>query len=120
VVATDHRHLGRARDAGLRGRLRHNVQVQVGDLWVRYAHLEAVLVNDGDQVAPGTVLGREGSTGFSIGPYLHFEVDRAALTHSSEFRQHVRHGRSTRRRLATPGLPACHPAAVRAGRKGHR
>jgi murein DD-endopeptidase MepM/ murein hydrolase activator NlpD len=48
----------------------------VGDLWVRYAHLEAVLVSDGDLVAPGTVLGLEGSTGFSTGPHLHFEVDR--------------------------------------------
>jgi murein DD-endopeptidase MepM/ murein hydrolase activator NlpD len=48
----------------------------VGDLWVRYAHLEAVLVSDGDQVAPGTVLGLKGSTGFSTGPHLRFEVDR--------------------------------------------
>ena len=43
----------------------NNVQVQVGDRWVRYAHLEAVLVSDGDQVAPGTLIGLEGSTGFS-------------------------------------------------------
>ncbi len=54
----------------------NNVQVQVGDLWIRYAHLESVLVSDGDQVAAGTVLGLEGSTGFSTGPHLHFEVDR--------------------------------------------
>ena len=51
-----------------------DVQVQVGDLWVRYAHLEAVLVGDGDVVGPGTVVGLEGSTGFSTGPHLHFEV----------------------------------------------
>ena len=49
---------------------------KVGDLWVRYAHLEAVMVGEGDQVAPGTVVGVEGSTGFSTGPHLHFEVDR--------------------------------------------
>ena len=42
----------------------NHVQVQVGDLRVRYAYLEAVLVHDGHQVAPGTVLGLEGSTGF--------------------------------------------------------
>ncbi len=62
---------------GYGGGFGNNVQVQVGDLWVRYAHLEAVLVSDGDQVAPGIVLGLEGATGFSTGPHLHFEVDRA-------------------------------------------
>jgi murein DD-endopeptidase MepM/ murein hydrolase activator NlpD len=61
---------------GYGGGFGNNVQVQVGDLWVRYAHLEAVLVNDGDQVTPGTVLGQEGSTGFPIGPHVHFEIDR--------------------------------------------
>ena len=50
---------------GYGGGFGNNVQVQVGDLWVRYAHLEAVLVSDGDVVAPGTVVGLEGSTGFS-------------------------------------------------------
>jgi murein DD-endopeptidase MepM/ murein hydrolase activator NlpD len=29
-------------------------------------HLEAALVSDGDQVAPGTVLGPKGSTGFGV------------------------------------------------------
>jgi murein DD-endopeptidase MepM/ murein hydrolase activator NlpD len=48
----------------------------VGGPLVRYAHLEAVLVSDGDPVVPGMVLGLEGSTGFSTGPHLHFEVDR--------------------------------------------
>ncbi len=61
---------------GYGGGVSNNVQVQVGDLWVRYAHLEAVLVGDGDQAASGTVLGLEGPTGFSTGPHLHFEVDR--------------------------------------------
>jgi murein DD-endopeptidase MepM/ murein hydrolase activator NlpD len=61
---------------GYGGGFGNNVQVQVGNLWVRYAHLEATLVSDGDQVASGTVLGLEGSTGFSTGPHLHFEVDR--------------------------------------------
>ncbi len=69
---------------GYGGGFGNNVQVQVGNLWVRYAHLEAVLVSDGDHVTPGTVLGLEGSTGFSTGPHLHFEVDRGcpAVTYS--------------------------------------
>jgi murein DD-endopeptidase MepM/ murein hydrolase activator NlpD len=50
--------------------------VQIGNLWVHYARLEAVLVSDGDHVASGTVLGLEGSTGLSTGPHVHFEVDR--------------------------------------------
>ena len=54
----------------------NNVQVQVGVEWIRYAHMEAVLVADGEVAAPGTLLGLEGSTGFSTGPHLHFEVDR--------------------------------------------
>ena len=61
---------------GYGGGFGNNVQVRVADLWVRYAHLEAVLVSDGDGVAQGTMLGLEGSTGFSTGPHLHFEVDR--------------------------------------------
>lgn len=41
-----------------------------------YAHLKngSVQVNDGDQVECGTPLGRVGSSGFSTGPHLHFEV----------------------------------------------
>jgi murein DD-endopeptidase MepM/ murein hydrolase activator NlpD len=60
---------------GYGGGFGNKVQVRVGDLWIRYAHLETVLVGDGDP-APGTVLGLEGSTGFSTGPHLHFEIDR--------------------------------------------
>ena len=39
-----------------------------------YAHLSQVLVIAGDQVHAGALLGREGSTGASTGPHLHFEV----------------------------------------------
>ncbi|MGH8825130.1 MAG: M23 family metallopeptidase [Jiangellaceae bacterium] len=40
----------------------------------RYAHLARALVNQGDRVAGGEVIGRIGSTGLSTGPHLHFEV----------------------------------------------
>jgi murein DD-endopeptidase MepM/ murein hydrolase activator NlpD len=40
----------------------------------RYAHLSKRLVQPGDQVERGGVLGEVGSTGRSTGPHLHYEV----------------------------------------------
>jgi len=39
-----------------------------------YAHLCKIAVSSGDNVAKGDVVGYEGTTGFSTGPHLHFEV----------------------------------------------
>lgn len=45
-----------------------------GGLSTRYGHLSAINVAPGQQVAPGMVVGRVGSTGRSTGPHLHYEV----------------------------------------------
>jgi len=64
----------------------NNVVVKVatpsGIYYVRYAHLAAIAVADGAEVAIGDLLGWEGSTGFWTGPHLHFETDlgKASVT----------------------------------------
>ena len=45
-----------------------------GGLSTRYAHLSAISVAPGQQLAPGAVVGKVGSTGRSTGPHLHYEV----------------------------------------------
>jgi murein DD-endopeptidase MepM/ murein hydrolase activator NlpD len=47
-----------------------------GGFETRYAHLNTLKVNVGDQVQASGVLGTVGSTGHSTGPHLHFEVIR--------------------------------------------
>lgn len=42
----------------------------------RYAHMNEILVDPGDVVRRGDVIGRVGSTGRSTGPHLHYEVFR--------------------------------------------
>lgn len=39
-----------------------------------YGHLDQVLVHQGERVKQGDAIGLEGSTGYSTGPHVHFEV----------------------------------------------
>jgi murein DD-endopeptidase MepM/ murein hydrolase activator NlpD len=65
----------------------NNVVVEVatakGTYFVRYAHLAAIAVADGAQVAIDDLLGWEGSTGFSTGAHLHFETDLGSASVSA-------------------------------------
>ncbi|MDQ6897968.1 MAG: M23 family metallopeptidase [Candidatus Dormibacteraeota bacterium] len=51
-----------------------------GHVFIRYAHMSATAVQDGTPVQVGDLLGWEGSTGYSTGPHLHFEVDVGAMS----------------------------------------
>lgn len=47
-----------------------------GGIETSYSHLSAALVNPGERVAAGQVIGRIGNSGWSTGPHLFFEVRR--------------------------------------------
>ncbi len=66
---------GRVTHAGSMGGYGIMVEIDHGNgLTTRYAHMSEALVEEGQDVAKGAVLGRIGSSGRSTGPHLHYEV----------------------------------------------
>jgi murein DD-endopeptidase MepM/ murein hydrolase activator NlpD len=66
---------GRVVRAGPAGGYGIMVEIDHGNgLATRYAHMSEALVEEGEAVDKGAVLGRLGSTGRSTGPHLHYEV----------------------------------------------
>jgi len=57
------------RGYGLYIKLDHGAELET-----RYAHLSRLAVGAGDRVEKGEVIGYVGSTGWSTGPHLHYEV----------------------------------------------
>lgn len=46
-------------------------------LYGGYMHLSKVVVKRGQRVAKGELIGYSGNTGFSTGPHLHYEIQKA-------------------------------------------
>ncbi len=54
--------------------IQHDFGYQGENLWTLYAHLSAVLVEQGQYLQSGEVIGLVGETGRVSGPHVHFEV----------------------------------------------
>ncbi len=66
---------GKVVSAGSSGGYGLMVEIDHGNgITTRYAHLSAIIVQEGESVPAKKVIGRVGSTGRSTGPHLHYEV----------------------------------------------
>ncbi|MFN3719428.1 MAG: peptidoglycan DD-metalloendopeptidase family protein [Rhizobium rhizophilum] len=68
---------GKVVKAAFSGGYGNMVEIDHGlGLTTRFGHMSRILVNEGDTVEPGQIIGLSGSTGRSTGPHLHYEVRR--------------------------------------------
>lgn len=69
---------GRVVAAGWNGGYGRMVEIEhANGLATRFAHLSAIMVEEGDRVKAGTIVGLVGSSGRSTGPHLHYETRRS-------------------------------------------
>jgi murein DD-endopeptidase MepM/ murein hydrolase activator NlpD len=61
--------------AGINGGYGNSIDIDHGyGIITRYGHLSQILVDEGQTVHKGDIIGVQGSTGRSTGPHLHYEV----------------------------------------------
>ncbi|OIO46740.1 MAG: hypothetical protein AUJ28_01925 [Parcubacteria group bacterium CG1_02_37_51] len=66
---------GQVISAGWNGSYGNFVSVRHNSVYTtNYAHLSQINVKYGEKVSQGDIIGKVGSTGFSTGPHLHFEI----------------------------------------------
>lgn len=68
---------GKIKEVGTYGGMGKMIVVDHGyGFMTRYGHLSSIDVKRGQKIARGDVIGKMGSTGYSTGPHLHYEVWR--------------------------------------------
>lgn len=66
---------GTVEQAGRNGGYGNYIRINHGNGYqTAYGHMSALVAREGQQIAKGEIIGFAGSTGYSTGPHLHFEV----------------------------------------------